>query len=130
MKTKPKKKFKVNEKAYAKIQQRRLQLLVHSYIYYILDDNIVSDAQWSKWAKELEQLQKKYPKTAKRVPYHSQFIDWDGSSGAFLQFDDKIVGTANYLLDMRDAKKKPVKKKKMEKPKKPVKAKGKKKRLF
>ena len=45
-----------------KIRQRRRQMLVHSYIYYELDDNIVSDAQWAKWAKELEQLQKNYPK--------------------------------------------------------------------
>ena len=124
----------MNKKAYAKIQQRRLQMLVHSYIYYELNENIISDATWSRWAKELEKLQKKYPKTSKKVPYHEQFKNWDGSSGAFLDFDDKIIGTANYLLDMRDQKKKPAKpvkkvvKKKTQK--KPVKSKGHKKRLF
>ena len=39
------------------IKRRRLQLLIHSYIYYELNDNIVSDATWSKWAMELVKLQ-------------------------------------------------------------------------
>lgn len=30
------------------ILQRRLQMLVHSYIYYELNDNIISDSTWSK----------------------------------------------------------------------------------
>lgn len=40
------------------ILQRRLQMLVHSYIYYKLNDNIISDSTWSKWAVELADLQK------------------------------------------------------------------------
>ena len=44
-----------------KIQQRRVQMLVHSYIYYLMDDNIVADHKWSAWATELADLQNKYP---------------------------------------------------------------------
>ena len=46
------------------ILQRRLQMLVHSYIYYELNDNIISDNTWSKWAVELADLQNKYPEIA------------------------------------------------------------------
>ena len=45
-------------KIYELIQQRRLQLLVHSRIYYVLNNNIISDKQFDEFAKELVQLQK------------------------------------------------------------------------
>lgn len=81
-----------------KIKQRRLQMLVHSYIYYELDGNIIDDSTWDKWAMELVELQTKYPKLSKKVIYYNQFKDWDGSSGAFLNFDEKIKNKAEYLL--------------------------------
>ncbi len=74
-----------------KIQQRRLQMLVHSYIYYRMDDNIISDNQWSAWAKELVELQKAYPEIAKKVAYAEDFKDFDGSTGFDLPLDDEWV---------------------------------------
>ena len=94
------KKLKLAEK----IQRRRLQLLVHSYIYYELNDNIVTDAVWSKWAKELVELQERYPNMSKRIQYAHEFEGWDGSTGAFLQFDDATAERANRLLECRDRK--------------------------
>lgn len=83
-----------------KIQQRRLQMLVHSYIYYDLNDNIISDNDWSKWAEELQQLQNKYPNIADAVPYGDGFENWDASTGAFLPYRcEKIVNIAHKLLD-------------------------------
>ena len=76
-------------------------MLVHSYIYYELNDNIVSDAQWAKWAKELEQLQKDYPKESTEVEEYEQFKDWDGSSGAFLNFGEHIKTVAKILLGIK-----------------------------
>ena len=84
-----------------KILQRRQQMLVHSYIYYELDENIVDDATWAKWAHELAELQEQYPKEAKKVKYAKEFKNWDGSSGAFLKFDLKTESTAKTLLAMR-----------------------------
>ena len=83
-----------------KIQRRRYQMLVHSYIYYEMNENIISDSQWSKWAVELAELQCKYPSISKQVIYADDFEDWDGSSGAFLTYLDKpnIVITANRLV--------------------------------
>ena len=82
-----------------RIRQRRRQILVHSYIYYEMNTNIVSDAVWGKWAKELAQLQKDYPKESAEVEYYDDFKDWDGSSGAFLNFGADIKSVAKILLD-------------------------------
>lgn len=68
------------------ILQRRLQMLVHSYIYYELNDNIISDSTWSKWAVELADLQNKYPEIAKIVEWSEVFKNWDSSTGAFFAF--------------------------------------------
>jgi NAD-dependent DNA ligase len=31
------------------IKRRRSQLLIHSYIYYVLDSNLITDHQWQDW---------------------------------------------------------------------------------
>ena len=81
-----------------KIKQRRRQMLVHSYLYYEKNENIVSDSKWSQWAMELVQLQKDYPEEASEVEFAEMFKDWDGSSGAFLNFNGHIIETAERLL--------------------------------
>ena len=89
-----------------KIQQRRLQMLVHSYIYYRMDDNIVTDHKWSAWATELADLQNKYPDIEKQVPFRKGFEDWDGSSGAFLPLNEPWIKTkARNLLGLPEEKK-------------------------
>ena len=34
-------------------------MLVHSYLYYKLDNPIIDDDTWQKWANELAELQRK-----------------------------------------------------------------------
>lgn len=89
-----------------KIQQRRYQMLVHSYIYYNMNENIVSDSKWSAWAVELAELQNKYPDIAARIDFAKDFEGWDGSSGAFFEYKNKpnIVTTAERLLEMHKGK--------------------------
>jgi hypothetical protein len=115
-----------------KIQQRRYQMLVHSYIYYNMNENIVSDSKWSAWAVELAEMQHKYPDISKEVPYAKDFEGWDGSSGAFLEYEDKpnIILTANRLLYNSQRKQSPVVS--MPKPTKqvPIKSSTPKKKLF
>ena len=85
----------------SKIKQRRLQMLIHSYLYYELNTNIVSDATWMKWARELAELQNKYPEISDVVEYSSDFKDWDGSTGAFLPLQNNwVISKANTLLAM------------------------------
>ena len=88
-----------------KIKQRRRQMLVHSYIYYELNQNIVSDHKWAEWAKELQELQQKYPKESAEVEYYEDFKDWDGSSGAFLKFGENIKTVAKILLEQKSESK-------------------------
>jgi hypothetical protein len=81
------------------IQKRRLQLLVHSCVYYELNQNIITDRQWDMWAKELLQLQKDYPEISEKVIWYDAFKDWDASTGAFLPLkDEKVIKKAKHLL--------------------------------
>ena len=80
------------------IQQRRLQLLVHSCIYYHLNTNIISDKKWDEWAKELKTLQEQYPDIAKQIMWYDAFKDWDASTGAFLPIKDEWVLRKAHLI--------------------------------
>lgn len=100
-----------------KIKQRRLQIIVHSYIYYAMDDNIVSDEIWSRWAHELVQLHKDYPEIAKTVIYHNEFKDFDGSTGFQFIKIPWAKQKAEYLLRLHSKQKQPVKKRTIRKKK-------------
>lgn len=83
----------------SKIQQRRLQLLVHSFLYYDRNITIIQDFQWDKWAKELVMLQKDNPEIADKVIYAEAFKDFDGTSGFNLPYrDERIVKIAMWLM--------------------------------
>ena len=84
------------------IQRRRRQLTVHSYVYYVLDENLVSDDTWQRWADELVQLQTTYP-----LPvgvYDKEFEDWTGATGMHLPRDEWTVNKARQLLQARGEK--------------------------
>mgnify|MGYP002677660661 CR=1 FL=1 len=72
------------EEITAKIRQRRWQMLVHSRLYYIDDDPIVSDSQWQQWANELRDLQQENPELTKIGLYDDKFADWTGDTGYHL----------------------------------------------
>lgn len=85
-----------------KIQQRRLQMLVHSCLYYEMNTNMISDKQWDEWARELAQLQKDNPTVSERVMWYDAFKDWDASTGAFLPIKDEwVVKKANFLKNLK-----------------------------
>lgn len=70
------------------INRRRRQILVHSIIYYRLNESLISDDIWSEWALELENLQSKYPKIAATCVYADVFLNFDHSTGCNLPLDD------------------------------------------
>ena len=85
------------------ISRRRRQILVHSVIYYKLDENLISDNTWAEWAKELRQLQSDYPDLAKECPYADDFKSFDASTGYNLPLSDRwAIGKAHQLLRLRD----------------------------
>lgn len=81
------------------ILRRRLQILVHSCIYYRLNTNMISDSTFDEWSKELVELQRKYPKISKLVKYYDSFKDFDGSSGFDLPYGEPwVLNKAQQLL--------------------------------
>ena len=80
------------------IRRYRLQMMVHSVIYYKYNDNIISDAEWSRRAKKLVDLQNKYPKESRACVYYDLFKDFDGSTGFNLINEPWAIKTARMLL--------------------------------
>lgn len=94
-------KQELKAKVQSKIRQRRSQMLVHSYIYYVLDDNIVSDDKWQQWANELRDLQNEYPEYCKINFFDREFSDWNGDTGAMLPLKNTyVINKANYIYNL------------------------------
>lgn len=85
------------------LNRRRRQVLVHSVIYYKMNDNLISDSTWSAWATELEGLQAKHPEIAAKVPYAKEFEGFDHSTGMNLPLDDPwAVNKARQLIALKN----------------------------
>ena len=81
------------------IKRRRLQILVHSAIYYRFNESIISDFTYDMWSKELAALQTQYPEEAKLAPLYEAFADFDGSTGFDLPTSEPwVVNKALQLL--------------------------------
>lgn len=85
----------------SKIVQRRIQMLVHSYLYYALDNPIVSDATWQRWANELAIMQRNHPNLVLHF-YDDDFKDWDGSTGYHLPQYPWVVDRGQHLLHLHE----------------------------
>lgn len=80
-----------------KIKRRRLQILVHSCMYYELDDSIVDDSVFDDWCKELVELQRDNP-DAYSDRFDEAFEDFTGETGFNLPLRDPwVYGTAKRL---------------------------------
>ena len=89
------------------IQRRRLQILVHSCIYYVFGSSLISDNQWKNWAIELIELQNAHPKIADKVIYAKEFKDFDVSTGYNLPIrEEKVISRALHLIRYYDKKEK------------------------
>jgi hypothetical protein len=87
------------------IQRRRLQMLIHSKLYYDMDTNLITDRQFDEWGKELVQLQRDNPNIAQRICFAEAFKDWDASTGAFLPLQDPwVIRKAQQLLNIAGQK--------------------------
>lgn len=92
----------MNEQIVELIKRRRLQTLIHAIVYYKFNESILSDAEWTKRAKQLVELQKEYPQESKEAPLFDMFCDFDYSTGMNLVYkaDEKAIGKAKYLIEM------------------------------
>lgn len=80
------------------INRRRRQLHVHSVIYYHLNTNIISDAQFDEWSEELYQLHRRHPELISQGYAPELFEDWNGNTGMHLPVDDNILKLAYELV--------------------------------
>lgn len=84
-----------------KIRQRRAQMLVHSYLYYVLDDPLVDDATWQRWADELAALQRQHPDPIGF--YDAEFADWSGDTGMHLPQDEWVLAKVARYRSLKGA---------------------------
>jgi hypothetical protein len=74
------------------IRRRRAQLMVHSYVYYELNDSMVTDDVWQAWAQELVDLQTKHPEPIGF--FDDLFNGWTGDTGYHLTKNKWVRGAA------------------------------------
>lgn len=69
------------------IEFLRDEILIHSYLYYELDTNVISDYEYDMMCKDLAKLQACFPEVAEYCAWHEYFHDFDGSTGYHLPKD-------------------------------------------
>lgn len=75
-----------------KIRRLRAQMLIHSYIYYELDDVIIDDHTWQHRANELAKINRAVGF------YDKAFEGWDGSTGYHLPKDGWVRNKADRVM--------------------------------
>lgn len=81
-----------------RVKQLRALMLIHSYLYYVMDEAIVSDHQWQLWADELVKKQKILPTLGEF--YDQEFADWNASTGFHLPQDKWVREKAARILQL------------------------------
>ena len=63
-------------------------IIVHSYIYYEMNNNVISDKYYDEQAKVLTKLKTEYPELWEKSMYYTQFgDDYNGATGFTLYHD-------------------------------------------
>ena len=67
-----------------RIQLLQRWIMVQSFAYYELNENIAADADYDTNSYQLVQMLTEYPSEAKRSRYHQFFYDYTGETGFHL----------------------------------------------
>lgn len=95
-----------------KISFKQRQILIHSYIYYNLNKNLISDQTYDHLSYSLVDLMKQHLDEFKNSEYSEIFKDFDGTSGFGLyealndNQKEMIEVIAHYLCRYSNSKKK------------------------
>lgn len=68
-----------NDKTKMNYLQRHV--LVHSYLYYHLNNSVISDKKYDELCKQLINMIKQYPEEYIKTEYYYCFYDFDGTTG-------------------------------------------------
>lgn len=83
-----------------KIGYLQRYIIVHSIIYYELDDNVISDKEFDSAARQLVEMQKQLGRRKlKDTMYYYCMYDFDGSTGFHL-YDRLIPFDKQYLTQI------------------------------
>lgn len=88
----------LNKEILSLINRRERQLLVHSFLYYQLNENIISDHTFDLWSKEMVRLREEHPREFRLSAYAKDFEDFDGSSGYNLPYSYPNIQSTGYKL--------------------------------
>lgn len=72
--------------------------MVHSFLYYQLNTNIISDYTYDKWSYELAELMNNNKEIAAKSGYYNGFKNFDGSSGYDLPYSNPEVQSKGYQI--------------------------------
>lgn len=73
------------------------QILVHSILYYQMNESVISDKQYDKLCKQLIRLSKK-TKNYNETQYYNVFKDFTGETGFYLY--DRLSNKCKTYLNM------------------------------
>ena len=74
-------KFPEEMKTKARIEFLQRYILVHSCLYYSMDENVISDKKFDKYARLLASKIEKYRDKIPKTQYGYAFYDFDGTTG-------------------------------------------------
>lgn len=83
------------------INRYRRQILLFSFIYYRMNDSIISDAEYDRRAKKLMELQRQYPDIAEECVFAEAFRDFSETTSGFnLPLHDPwVISRGTWLRD-------------------------------
>jgi len=91
------------------INRCRRNIMVHSVVYYVFNDNLISDSEYDFWGQRLIFLQAAYPEASENTPYMlEEFRTFSGTTSGFnLPLEDPWAQrTARWLLHIRNERSK------------------------
>lgn len=82
-----------------KIDYAARYVILHSIIYYELNESVISDKKFDKKASHLVRLMEKYPEETENSEYYRTIYDFDGSTG-FLLYSRLKKKQKRYLMKL------------------------------
>ena len=82
------------------INRRARQILVHSYLYYVVGSNIIEDYKFDAICNWYIKTRDKYPKVMPKTVYHEELSGLTHASGFDLKYPQEIINKAIYLRQM------------------------------